>query len=279
MVYALLQVPLAVPHLAIAIALVTLIAPSGLIARTVYGFGWIAEPVTVPGCGVRRLRLRRHSRVCGERSAVSRGRHDGAVAPARRRLRRRGAHARGHGVATAPPRDAAAGLPWRQRRGVDRVRLCVRGVRDAVSPGTAVSGDALGRRATALPGSRPAPASWSRRPGTGDDRAAPRSRRGRIWPSHTRPSAATGSRCSDGGVEHVRSSAVGRRVSRIVDPYRPAGVSDGHGGAGGAAARAAGRPEPESRHWLPAAAAARRVEPTELALCGIRRRRASEGRC
>ena len=48
MVYALLQVPLAVPHLAIAIALVTLIAPSGLIARTVYAFGWITEPSQFP---------------------------------------------------------------------------------------------------------------------------------------------------------------------------------------------------------------------------------------
>jgi putative spermidine/putrescine transport system permease protein len=48
MVYALLQVPLAVPHLAIAIALVTLISPSGLLARIVYALGWIREPAQFP---------------------------------------------------------------------------------------------------------------------------------------------------------------------------------------------------------------------------------------
>jgi putative spermidine/putrescine transport system permease protein len=48
MVYALLQVPLAVPHLAIAVALVTLIAPSGLVARIIYALGWITEPAQFP---------------------------------------------------------------------------------------------------------------------------------------------------------------------------------------------------------------------------------------
>ena len=104
MVYALLQVPLAVPHLAIAVALVTLIAPSGLIARTVYAFGWITEPSQFPALVYDGYGLGRHSRVCGERSAVSRGRHDGAVAPTRRRLRRawraRSGPPRGNGSAT-----------------------------------------------------------------------------------------------------------------------------------------------------------------------------------
>ena len=44
----LLQVPLAVPHLAMAIVLINLIAPSGLIARIVYGVGLVETPADFP---------------------------------------------------------------------------------------------------------------------------------------------------------------------------------------------------------------------------------------
>ncbi|MGE0862931.1 MAG: ABC transporter permease [Vicinamibacterales bacterium] len=55
--YALLQVPLAVPHMAMAIAMLMLIAPSGWLARLVAAAGWIAEPADFPvlvydRCGV-----------------------------------------------------------------------------------------------------------------------------------------------------------------------------------------------------------------------------------
>lgn len=44
----LLQLPLAVPHLAMAGALITVIAPSGLLARAVYAVGLIHEPADFP---------------------------------------------------------------------------------------------------------------------------------------------------------------------------------------------------------------------------------------
>jgi putative spermidine/putrescine transport system permease protein len=43
-----LQVPLAVPHLAMAVALINVIAPSGLIARVCYALGLIGEPADFP---------------------------------------------------------------------------------------------------------------------------------------------------------------------------------------------------------------------------------------
>jgi putative spermidine/putrescine transport system permease protein len=43
-----LQVPLAVPHLVMAVALINVIAPSGLIARLVYAAGLIDEPADFP---------------------------------------------------------------------------------------------------------------------------------------------------------------------------------------------------------------------------------------
>jgi putative spermidine/putrescine transport system permease protein len=43
-----LQIPLAVPHLAMAGALITLIAPSGLLARGAYALGFIQEPAGFP---------------------------------------------------------------------------------------------------------------------------------------------------------------------------------------------------------------------------------------
>lgn len=46
--YALLQVPLAVPHLAMAVTALMLLAPSGWIARAVAAAGWIAEPADFP---------------------------------------------------------------------------------------------------------------------------------------------------------------------------------------------------------------------------------------
>lgn len=46
--YALLQVPLAVPHLAMAVAALMLVAPSGWIARAVAATGWISEPAAFP---------------------------------------------------------------------------------------------------------------------------------------------------------------------------------------------------------------------------------------
>lgn len=46
--YALLQVPLAVPHLAMAVAVVMFIAPSGWLARVVAASGWISEPADFP---------------------------------------------------------------------------------------------------------------------------------------------------------------------------------------------------------------------------------------
>lgn len=46
--YALLQTPLAVPHLAIGVALLMLVAPSGWIARVLAGVGLISEPADVP---------------------------------------------------------------------------------------------------------------------------------------------------------------------------------------------------------------------------------------
>jgi putative spermidine/putrescine transport system permease protein len=45
---ALLQVPLAVPHLAMAVALINLIAPSGLLARACYALGVIGAPADFP---------------------------------------------------------------------------------------------------------------------------------------------------------------------------------------------------------------------------------------
>jgi putative spermidine/putrescine transport system permease protein len=47
-VYALLQVPLAVPHLAMAVVAVTLLAQSGLVARLAYAVGLIAGPAGFP---------------------------------------------------------------------------------------------------------------------------------------------------------------------------------------------------------------------------------------
>lgn len=44
----LLQVPVAVPHLAMAVAVVQLIAPSGLIARLLYALGLVHSPADVP---------------------------------------------------------------------------------------------------------------------------------------------------------------------------------------------------------------------------------------
>lgn len=44
----LLQIPLAVPHLAMAGALITVIAPSGLLARLVYTAGFIEQPADFP---------------------------------------------------------------------------------------------------------------------------------------------------------------------------------------------------------------------------------------
>ena len=46
--YALLQVPLAVPHLAMAVVTVTLFAQSGLVARLAYALGAIDEPARFP---------------------------------------------------------------------------------------------------------------------------------------------------------------------------------------------------------------------------------------
>lgn len=46
--YALLQAPLAIPHLAIGVALLMLVAPSGWIARVMAGVGLISEPADVP---------------------------------------------------------------------------------------------------------------------------------------------------------------------------------------------------------------------------------------
>jgi putative spermidine/putrescine transport system permease protein len=45
---ALLQVPLAVPHLAMAVALVNVIAPSGLVARMAYALGFVTAPAEFP---------------------------------------------------------------------------------------------------------------------------------------------------------------------------------------------------------------------------------------
>jgi len=47
-IYALLQVPLAVPHLAMAVVTVTLFAQSGLLARVAYAVGVIGEPAGFP---------------------------------------------------------------------------------------------------------------------------------------------------------------------------------------------------------------------------------------
>ena len=44
----LLQIPLAVPHLAMAVALITMIAPSGLFARGLYALGFIQQPADFP---------------------------------------------------------------------------------------------------------------------------------------------------------------------------------------------------------------------------------------
>jgi putative spermidine/putrescine transport system permease protein len=44
----LLQIPLSVPHLAMAGALITMIAPSGLLARTAYAAGLIQQPADFP---------------------------------------------------------------------------------------------------------------------------------------------------------------------------------------------------------------------------------------
>lgn len=46
--HTLLQVPLAVPHLAMAVALINVIAPSGLVARLAYAVGLIAGPADFP---------------------------------------------------------------------------------------------------------------------------------------------------------------------------------------------------------------------------------------
>jgi putative spermidine/putrescine transport system permease protein len=48
LLYALLQVPLAVPHLAMAVVTVTLFAQSGLVARIAYALGLINEPARFP---------------------------------------------------------------------------------------------------------------------------------------------------------------------------------------------------------------------------------------
>jgi putative spermidine/putrescine transport system permease protein len=48
LVGALLQVPLAVPHLSMAVALVNVIAPSGLVARLLFALGFIAQPADFP---------------------------------------------------------------------------------------------------------------------------------------------------------------------------------------------------------------------------------------
>lgn len=48
MAYALLQAPLAIPHLAIGVALLMLITPSGWIARVVAAVGLISGPASVP---------------------------------------------------------------------------------------------------------------------------------------------------------------------------------------------------------------------------------------
>lgn len=44
----LLQIPLSVPHAAMAGALITVIAPSGLLARAAFALGWIAQPADFP---------------------------------------------------------------------------------------------------------------------------------------------------------------------------------------------------------------------------------------
>lgn len=44
----LLQIPLALPHLALAIVLINLIAPSGLLARCGFALGWLSEPADFP---------------------------------------------------------------------------------------------------------------------------------------------------------------------------------------------------------------------------------------
>jgi putative spermidine/putrescine transport system permease protein len=46
--HALLQVPLAVPHLAIALSLITLAAPSGWLARVAFALGLVGQPADVP---------------------------------------------------------------------------------------------------------------------------------------------------------------------------------------------------------------------------------------
>jgi putative spermidine/putrescine transport system permease protein len=48
MLNALLQIPLAVPHLAMAVALINVIAPSGLIARLAFALGVISVPADFP---------------------------------------------------------------------------------------------------------------------------------------------------------------------------------------------------------------------------------------
>lgn len=48
MLNALLQIPLAVPHLAMAVALINVIAPSGLIARLAFALGLISVPADFP---------------------------------------------------------------------------------------------------------------------------------------------------------------------------------------------------------------------------------------
>jgi putative spermidine/putrescine transport system permease protein len=54
-----LQIPLAVPHLAMAVVVINFIAPSGLLARFGYALGWVSEPADFPalvndryGCGI-----------------------------------------------------------------------------------------------------------------------------------------------------------------------------------------------------------------------------------
>ena len=44
----LLQIPIAVPHLAMALVLINVLAPSGLLARIAYTAGWIAGPADFP---------------------------------------------------------------------------------------------------------------------------------------------------------------------------------------------------------------------------------------
>lgn len=44
----LLQIPLALPHLALAVVLINLIAPSGLLARLAYAAGWLNAPADFP---------------------------------------------------------------------------------------------------------------------------------------------------------------------------------------------------------------------------------------